>query len=39
MYVAIIIAHPNPDSFCHALLKSFVDGAKVEKLKGFDLFC
>ena len=30
MYVAIIIAHPNPDSFCHGLLMSFVDGAKVE---------
>ena len=28
MYVDIIIAHPNPDSFCYALLKSFVDGAK-----------
>ena len=28
MYVDIIIAHPNPDSFCHALLNSVVDGAK-----------
>ena len=28
MYVGIIIAHPNPLSFNHALLKSFVDGAK-----------
>ena len=28
MYIGIIIAHPNPDSFCHALLNSFVDGAK-----------
>ena len=28
MNVNIIIAHPNPDSFCHALLQSFVDGAK-----------
>ena len=28
MYVGIIIAHPNPHSFNHALLKSFVDGAK-----------
>ena len=28
MYIDIIISHPNPDSFCHALLNSFVDGAK-----------
>ena len=28
MYVDIIIANPNTDSFCHALLKSFVEGAK-----------
>ena len=30
MYLGIIIAHPDPDSFCHALLNSFVDGAKSE---------
>ena len=29
MYIVIIISHPNPDSFCHALLNSFVDGAKI----------
>ena len=28
MYIDIIISHPNPDSFCYALLNSFVDGAK-----------
>ena len=28
MFVNIIISHPNPNSFCHALLNSFVDGAK-----------
>ena len=28
MYIDIIISHPNPDSFCHALLNSFVEGAK-----------
>ena len=28
MYIDIIISHPNPDSFCYALLNSFVDGAE-----------
>ena len=29
MNINIIISHPNPESFCHALLNSFVDGAKI----------